>query len=86
MANHLLKKQWRNCDNSDFTNSFSGDIEMKISSWYSKQNYTQSTSLPCSAGSPEDLRWPFKYFSFAKQAIPPKEIKGNLNDLGLIFL
>lgn len=25
------------------------------------------------------------YFSFAKQAVPPKEAKGNLNDLGLIF-
>ena len=86
MANHPLKKLWRNRDNSDFTNSFSWDIEMKISSWYSRQNRTQNTSLHCSERSPKDLKQPLKYFSFAKQAVPPKERKGNLNYPGLIFL
>lgn len=85
MANHPLKKLWRNRDNSDCANSFSWDTGMKISSWHSRQNCTQNTSWHCRARSPKALKRPFKYFSFVKQAVPPLETKGNLNDLGFIF-
>lgn len=86
MANQPFKKLWRNQDNSDCTNSFSWDSEMKTSLRYSRQNCTQRAPLHCAERSREDLKRPFKYFSFAKQALAAKETKGNWDDLGLIFL
>lgn len=59
---------------------------MKTSSHYSRQNCTQCAPLHCAERSRENLKRPFKYFSFAKQALSGKEAKGNWDDLGLIFL
>jgi hypothetical protein len=59
---------------------------MQTPSCYSRQNCTPRAPLHCAKPSPPHLKRPFKYFSFAKQAVPPKEAEGNWNDLGLIFL
>lgn len=59
---------------------------MKTSSHYSRQNCTQCAPLHCTERSWENLQRPFKYFSFAKQALSVKETKGNWDDLGLISL
>lgn len=48
---------------------------MKTSSHYSRQNCTQCAPLHCAERSWEDLKRPFKYFSFAKQALSVKETR-----------
>lgn len=59
---------------------------MKTSSHYSRQNCTLRAPLHCMERSGEDRKRLLKYFSLAKQALSVKETKGNLDDLGLIFL